>query len=135
MLKLLLKNDGKMGRYKWSKPRVKNRPKLCQKWPPKISSKNGLKIDFRGGGPGGSKWSKIDVGDPGGQNINFLKFRTFLQKLSTFGPPKSTPKMAPIKMSFPTNRLYFCSNGGPKMSLFRGSGGGPLGPKNVDTTI
>jgi hypothetical protein len=25
--------------------------------------------------------------------------------------------------------------GGSKMSLFGGSGGGPLGPKNVDTTI
>jgi hypothetical protein len=38
-------------------------------------------------------------------------------------------------MLFPTNRLYFCSNGGQKMSLFGGSEGGPLGPKNVDTTI
>jgi hypothetical protein len=38
-------------------------------------------------------------------------------------------------MSFPTNRLYFSQNGGPKMSLFGGSEGGPLGPKNVDTTI
>jgi hypothetical protein len=40
-----------------------------------------------------------------------------------------------LKMLFPTNRLYFCSNGGQKMSLFGGSEGGPLGPKNVDTTI
>jgi hypothetical protein len=38
-------------------------------------------------------------------------------------------------MSFPTNRLYFCSNGGPKIVQNRGAGGGPLGPKNVDTTI
>jgi hypothetical protein len=84
---------------------------------------------------GGSKSSKIDLGGPGPQNINFLKFSHFLQKLPHFSTPKSTPINGPLKMSFPTNRLYFCSNGGPKMSLFGGSEGGPLGPKNVDTTI
>jgi hypothetical protein len=97
--------------------------------------KNCSKIEFYGGGPGGSKLSKIDVGDPGGQNKNFLKFPHFLQKLPHFSTPKSTPINGPIKMSFPTNRLYFSQNGGPKMSLFGGSGGGPLGPKIVDTTI
>jgi hypothetical protein len=74
-----------------------------------------------------------DPGDP--IFINFLKFCTFLQKLPHFSTPKSTPINGLIKMSFPTNRLYFSQNGGPKMSLFGGSGGGPLGPKNVDTTI
>jgi hypothetical protein len=97
--------------------------------------KNCSKIEFYGGGPGGSKLSKIDLWDPGSQIINFLKFRTFLQKLTTFRPPKSTPKKGPITLSFPTNRLYFSQHGGPKMSLFGWSEGGPLGPKNVDTTI
>jgi hypothetical protein len=30
-------------------------------------SKNCSKIDFYGGGPGGPKWSKIDLGGPGPQ--------------------------------------------------------------------
>jgi hypothetical protein len=88
---------------------------------------------------GGSKSAKIDQNRPGGSGggpfINFLKFPHFLQKLPHFSTPKSTPINGPLKMSFPTNRLYFCSNGGQKMSLFGGSGGGPLGPKIVDTTI
>jgi hypothetical protein len=74
---------------------------------------------------------KIDQIWPGGSGgvifINFLKFRTFLQKLHTFGPPKSTP----IKCPFPTNRLYFSQ----KRVKNGWTGGGPLGPKNVDTTI
>jgi hypothetical protein len=101
----------------------------------KIDQKMSKKINFQGGGPGGPKSSKIDLGDPGPQIWNFLKFCSFLQKLPHFSTPKSTPKKGPIKMPFPTNRLYFSQNGGPKMSLFGGSEGGPLGPKNVDTTI
>jgi hypothetical protein len=88
---------------------------------------------------GGSKSAKNDQNRPGGSGggpfINFLKFFSFLQKLPHFSTPNSTPKMGPLKMPFPTNRLYFSQNGGPKMSLFGGSEGGPLGPKNVDTTI
>jgi hypothetical protein len=80
---------------------------------------------------GGSKIAKIDQIWPGGSGgarfINFLKFRSFLQKL----PPFLTPKMDPIKMPFPTNRLYFSQ----KSTFMGGPGGGPLGPKNVDTTI
>jgi hypothetical protein len=64
-------------------------------------SKFSSKINFQGGVRGGPKSSKIDLWDPGGQIINFLKFRTFLQKLPTFRPPKSTPKMAPIENVIP----------------------------------
>jgi hypothetical protein len=114
---------------------IKNYRNLGVKIDVKNRPKKQLKNQFSRGGPGGSKMIKIDVWDPGGQFINFLKFCSFLQKLPHFSTPKSTPINGPIKMSFPTNRLYFSQNGGPKMSLFGGSGGGPLGPKKVDTTI
>jgi hypothetical protein len=74
-------------------------------------------------------------GSPGSIFIKFLKIPHCLQKLPHFSTPKSTPINDLIKMPFPTNRLYFSQNGGPKMSLFGGSEGGPLGPKIVDTTI
>jgi hypothetical protein len=90
-----------MGGYKLLKFGVKKSSKIDPKWPPINFIKKWSKIDFYGGGPGGSKLSKIDVGDPGGQNINFLKFRTFLQKLPTFRPPKSTPKKGPIENAIP----------------------------------
>jgi hypothetical protein len=66
MFKIDVKNGAKNVIYKWSKIEVQNWRKSMPKWPPKNSSKSELKIDFRGGGPGGSKWSKIDVWDPGG---------------------------------------------------------------------
>jgi hypothetical protein len=111
---------------------VKNRSKMT---PYKFHQKV-LKIQFSTGGSGGAKMIKIEGGgSPGSVFINFLKFLHFLQKLPHFSTPKSTPINGSIKMSFPTNRLYFSQNGGPKMSLFGGSEGGPLGPKNVDTTI
>jgi hypothetical protein len=131
MSKILLKMMPKLMRYKLFKKWHKN----DQKW----RGQNGSKIVKNWHAMGGSKMSKIDQiwpgGSGGGPFINFLKFCSFLQKLPHFSTPKSTPKMGPIKMPFPTNRLYFSQNGGPKMSLFGGSGGGPLGPKNVDTTI
>jgi hypothetical protein len=99
---------------------------MIKKWP---------KLNFMGGVQNGKNRSNSTGGSGGAKFINFLKFFTFLQKLPHFSTPKSTPKKGPIKMSFPTNRLYFSQNGGPKMSLFGGSEGGPLGPKNVDTTI
>jgi hypothetical protein len=94
---------------------VKNWPKKCSK------------INFQGGVPGGQNDQNSRGGSGGVDFINFLKFRSFLQKL----PPFLNPKMAPIKMSFPTNRLYFSQ----KSTFMGGPGGGPLGPKNVDTTI
>jgi hypothetical protein len=92
--------------------------KFHQNWP---------KIDFHGGGQNVQNRSKLTGGVRGGKIINFLKFLHFLQKL----PPFLTPKIDPIKMLFPTNRLYFLS----KRVIYGRPGGGPLGPKNVDTTI
>jgi hypothetical protein len=87
----------KMVRYKLTKKWVKN----DQKWRGKIGTKNCSKINFSRGGPAGSKSSKIDLGGPGPQKQNFLKFPHFLQKLSTFGPPKSTPIKGPIGKPIP----------------------------------
>jgi hypothetical protein len=56
-------------------------------------------------------------------NINFLKFRTFLQKLSTFRPPKSTPINDPIIFSFPTKTPVLLLRGGSKIVTFWGVGG------------
>jgi hypothetical protein len=63
----LTKIDPKLTRYKI----IKIDPKLLKNW-------------FA---TGGSKSSKIDLGGPGPQIWNFLKFVTFLQKLSDFRPP------------------------------------------------
>jgi hypothetical protein len=68
---------------------VKNRPKICPK------------NQFSRGGSTGLKLSKIDLGGPGPQFKNFLKFCTFLQKLPTFRPPFSTPKKGPIGKPIP----------------------------------
>jgi hypothetical protein len=40
-------------------------------------------------------------GSGGAIFINFLKFRTFLQKLPPFWPPKSTPINGPIGKPIP----------------------------------
>jgi hypothetical protein len=58
-------------------------------------------MSFSTGGSRGQKSSKIDLGGPGPQKQNFLKFPHFLQKLSTFGPPKSTPIKGPIENAIP----------------------------------
>jgi hypothetical protein len=60
-----------------------------------------LKMTFSRGGSTGLKLSKIDLGDPGPQNKNFLKFPHFLQKLPPFRPPKSTPINGPIENAIP----------------------------------
>jgi hypothetical protein len=107
----------------------------CRKWGVKSVIINWLKSTQKSAknwcAMGGSKMSKNVTfwvrGVRGGENINFLKFCSFLQKL----PPFLTPKIDPIKTSFPTNRLYFSQ----KWTFMGGPGGGPLGPKNVDTTI
>jgi hypothetical protein len=112
-----------MGRDKLKKWRVKNWPKNDQKWPVikwlKIDSKL-LKNWFA---MGGSKLTKIDLGDPGPQKRNFLKFHDFLQKLPTFRPPKSTPINDAIKMPFPTKTPVLFVQGGSKNVTFWGVGG------------
>jgi hypothetical protein len=72
---------------------------------------------------GGSKLTKIDLGDPGPQIWNFLKFRTFLQKLPTFWPPKSTPINDLINFPFPTKTPVLLLRGGSKNVTFWGVGG------------
>jgi hypothetical protein len=108
-----------MWRYKLTKKwrkndqnrRVKNRPKNC------------LKIDFHGGGQNDKNRPFLmpDPGDP--IFINFLKFCTFLQKLPTFWPPKSTPINDLIKISFPTKTPVLLLRGGSKNVTFWGVGG------------
>jgi hypothetical protein len=130
-IKIILKLMLKMGHYKL----MKKWPKNDQKWSVINRPKNGQKLICHGGVQNDKNRQISTSGTRDPIFINFLKFPHFLQKLPHFSTPKSTPINGLLKMSFPTNRLYFCSNGGQKMSLFGGSGGGPLGPKIVDTTI
>jgi hypothetical protein len=113
--------------YKCQKWTAKNWPKNHRNWGVKIDvikcSKTMPKSQFSTGGPGGPKWSKIDLGDPGPQKRNFLKFCSFLQKLPTFWPPKSTPINGPIKMPFPTKTPVLFVQGGSKNVTFWGVGG------------
>jgi hypothetical protein len=144
--KWVAKKWSKIGTKKWSKSQFINvdfggqkrskfdDKKVTQKvvkndrfWRVKKWVENGQKMSISGGGPGGPKTSKIDLGGTGPQIWNFLKFCSFVQKLPHF----STPKMTPIKMFFPTNRL--CS--GQKIVKNRWTAGGPHGPKNVETPI
>jgi hypothetical protein len=81
----LMKNYRNLG----SKNDVKNRPK------------NHQKMTILGGVQNDQKSSNFDLGDPGPLKWNFLKFCTFLQKLPTFRPPKSTPKKGPIENAIP----------------------------------
>jgi hypothetical protein len=69
------------------------------------------------------KWSFSIPGTRTPQIINFLKFCTFLQKLSTFGPPKSTPINGPINFSFPTKTPVLLLRWGSKNVTFWGVGG------------
>jgi hypothetical protein len=86
-------------------------------------SKTMPKSQFSTGGPGGPKWSKIDLGDPGPSKRNFLKFCSFLQKLPHFSTPKSTTINGPIKMPFPTKTPVLLLRGGSKNVTFWGVGG------------
>jgi hypothetical protein len=114
----------------------KNDPKMIKNRGVKNRPKSGQKLICHGGVQNDQKSINFDLGDPDPQKRNFLKFCTFLQKLLTFRPPKSTPKRGPIENAIPhKNACTFAPMGGSKMSLFGGSEGGPLGPKNVDTTI
>jgi hypothetical protein len=89
---------------------------------------------------GGSKIvqnrSKSTGGVRGGAIYKFFENSALFAK----DPPFSTPKIDPHKWPYwkthsPQIGCAFAPMGGSKMSLFGGSGGGPLGPKNVDTTI
>jgi hypothetical protein len=101
----------------------KNYRKLTQKWPVINSLKNDPKVLKIWFAMGGSKLTKIDLGDPGPQNKNFLKFCSFLQKLPTFRPPKSTPINDAINFSFPTKKPVLLLRGGSKNVTFWGVGG------------
>jgi hypothetical protein len=59
----------------------------------------------------------------GGQFINFLKFRHFLQKRSRFRPPKSTPKEGMLKIPFPTKTPVLLLQWGSENVTFGGVGG------------
>jgi hypothetical protein len=75
---------------------------------------------------GGSKiilkchFSTSGTRDP--QFINFLKIPHFLQKRSRFRPPKSTPKVGPLKIPFPTKTPVLFVQWGSENVIF---GGGP----------
>jgi hypothetical protein len=81
LMKKVTKNDPKMTRYK-----------MLKKW---------SKIDLPWGVQNDEKSINFDVGDPGPQKRNFLKFCSFLQKLPPFRPPKSTPINGPIGKPIP----------------------------------
>jgi hypothetical protein len=79
---------------------------------------------------------KIDGGVRGGPFYKFFEIPHFFAK----APPLLTPKIDPHKWPYwkthsPQIGCAFAPMGGSKKSLFGGSEGGPLGPKNVDTTI
>jgi hypothetical protein len=101
--KLWLKNDQKWPIIKWSKID----PKVLKNWY----------------ATGGSKSSKIDLGDPGPPKRNFLKFCSFLQKLPHFSTPKSTPINDLINFPFPTKTPVLLLRGGSKNVTFWGVGG------------
>jgi hypothetical protein len=102
---------------------VKNDQKSTQKWPVINWSKIDQKVLKIWYATGGSKSSKIDLGDPGPPKRNFLKFCSFLQKLPHFSTPKSTPINGPIKMPFPTKTPVLLLRGGSKNVTFWGVGG------------
>jgi hypothetical protein len=85
------------------------------------------KVTFIIGAMGGSKMIKKrrfwTSGPRTPQNINFLKFLSFLQKLPHFRPPKSTPINGPINFPFPTKTPVLLLRGGSKNVTFWGVGG------------
>jgi hypothetical protein len=132
----MIKNDAKMMsklmRYKLIEKWWKN----DQNWRGKNRPKNGQKLICNGGVQKWSKSIKIDLGGPGGSIYKFFEILALFEK----APPFSTPKIDPHKWPYwkthsPQIGCSFAPMGGSKMSLFGGSGGGPLGPKIVDTTI
>jgi hypothetical protein len=122
-LKIIVKIDVKIVTYNCFKIWSKSSLNLTQKWPPINWSKIAQKLICHGGVQNDEKSINFDLGDPGPQKQNFLKFRTFLQKLSTFRPPKSTPINGPIKISFPTKTPVLFVQWGSKKVTFWGVGG------------
>jgi hypothetical protein len=95
-----------------------------------------LKFDLPWRGLKCPKSTKIDRGGPGGPNYKFFENSALFAKTLHFRTPKIDPHKGPYwKTHSPQIGCAFAPMGGRKMSLFGGSGGGPLGPKNVDTTI
>jgi hypothetical protein len=130
-LKLVEKNDQKLAVIN-----VKNR---CRKWVVINWSKSGQKMIKIGGvksmpktvknchAMGGSKIIKnrlFWVWGPRGPIYGiFWNFAVFYKSSPLFDPQNRPPKRALLKMPFPTNRLYFCSNGGSENVTFWGVGG------------
>jgi hypothetical protein len=89
--------------------------------------KSVLKMSFIMLTMGGSKiiqnrpFSTSGTRDP--QNINFLKIRTFLQKLPEIGPQNRPPKLALLKMPFPTKTPVLFVQWRSKNVTFWGVGG------------
>jgi hypothetical protein len=90
---------------------------------PKFVSKKSFIIVAMGGSKNVKNHQFSTSGTRTPQNINFLKFRTFLQKLSLFGPPKSTPINDLLKMPFPTKTPVLFVQWRSKNVTFWGVGG------------
>jgi hypothetical protein len=97
--------------------------KIDRKWPIINCLKIDQKVLKNWFAMGGSKSSKIDLGDPDPPKRNFLKFCSFLQKLPHFSTPKSTPINGPINFPFPTKTPVLFVQGGSKNVTFWGVGG------------
>jgi hypothetical protein len=110
--------------------------KIDQNWRVKNRPKNGQKLTCHGGVENRQNRSNLTGGVRGGSVYKFFEISALFAK----APPFSTPKIDPHKWPYwkthsPQIGCAFAPMGGSKMSLFGGSGGGPLGPKIVDTTI
>jgi hypothetical protein len=70
--------------------------KIDQKWPVIKWSKNDPKMVKNGYATGGSKSSKIDLGDPGTPKTEFFEILQF----STKAPPLFDPKIDPYKWCY-----------------------------------
>jgi hypothetical protein len=117
--------------------------KLMLKYDKKRSILRGQKVGRKwsknDNSAGGSKWQKstnFDAGPRGPLFYKFFEILHFFAKTLHFWTPKIDPQNGPYwKHHSPQIGCAFAPMGGSKKSLFGGSEGGPLGPKNVDTTI
>jgi hypothetical protein len=106
---------------------IKNRLlKLCYKLikiDPNLTLKNSFIIATMGGSKIIKIWRFSISGTRDPQFINFLKLSHFLQKRSRFRPPKSTPKVAILKMPFPTKTPVLFVQWGSENVIFWGGPG------------
>jgi hypothetical protein len=132
MSKICAKIYQKWRGYKLMKKVIKNdRFWVLKKW-----VENDQKCQFMGGGLKWSKIVKFRPRGPGPPKTEFFEISAFFAK----APPFLTPKIDPHKWPYwkthsPQIGCAFAPMGGSKIVNFGGSEGGPLGPKNVDTTI